>query len=146
MNKILILTLFFAVSCVAKSGNEKIIDDAIVKQIKKGVTKTQVVKLLGYSNDVSIDETGSETWTYQFQQSFRDPTIALTFVLPYGGLVPGPSKLEQHYLYIDFRGERVKSFRKSRNGKLELPKFLQRKEGANVKGGSKKTRERRRGR
>jgi len=145
MKKLLILTLLFTVSCIAKSGNEKITDGAVTKQLRKGMTKGQVIKLLGESNDISVNEKGEETWTYNFKKRFRDPSLPLTFVLPYGGLVPGPNRLEIHYLHVDFKKEKLSSYRKSRTGKLELPRFLQRSE---KQGGSgkRKQRERRRGR
>ena len=80
-------------------GNKQITDDAIVSEIKKGVsTKDDVKKVVGEPSKVNFTDNGEEVWDYHY---IRSQMRGASFI-PVVGIFAGGSDMNTQTLTIRF--------------------------------------------
>ncbi|MBB8882752.1 hypothetical protein FSH36_013865 [Escherichia coli] len=110
MNKIIVISFFFAISLIngcSTSGNQKIKNETAQslqsKIIKDKTTKTELLAQLGEPDTRTTLDSGNEQWRYfMYNNQFN----AATFI-PIVGLFTGGSQIQSKTLEIDFKGEVV---------------------------------------
>ena len=110
MNKIIVISFFFAISLIngcSTSGNQKIKNETAQslqsKIIKDKTTKTELLAQLGEPDTRTTLDSGNEQWRYfMYNNQFN----ATTFI-PVVGLFTGGSQIQSKTLEIDFKGEVV---------------------------------------
>lgn len=110
MNKIIVISFFFAISLISgcsTSGNQKIKNETAQslqsKIIKNKTTKTELLTKLGEPDTRTTLDDGNEQWRYLM---YNNQFNATTFI-PVVGLFTGGSQTQSKTLEIDFKGEIV---------------------------------------